>query len=100
MHYWAASTIAAEEVLEGTYVNTTMTEVEKLFVQHLSRVRKQDDSRSIVTYDEFRGKMRVWRESTSTSPSGRHLGHYPLMTHVLKFEYVKPQNFKYGTTVE
>ena len=25
---------------------------------------------------------------------------YPLMTHVLKFEYVKPQNFKYGTTVE
>ena len=25
---------------------------------------------------------------------------YPLMTHVLKFEYVKPQNFEYGTTVE
>ena len=22
------------------------------------------------------------------------------MTEVLKFEYVKPQNFKYGTTVE
>ena len=73
---WAASTIAAEEVLEGTYVNATMTEVEKLFVQNLSRVRKQDESQSIVTYDEFRGKMRVWRESTSTSPSGRHLGHY------------------------
>ena len=25
---------------------------------------------------------------------------YPLMTEVLKFEYVKPQNFKHGTTVE
>ena len=73
---WAASTSAAEEVLEGTYVNATMTEVEKLFVQNLSRVRKQDESQSIVTYGEFRGKMRVWRESTSTSPSGRHLGHY------------------------
>ena len=25
---------------------------------------------------------------------------YPLTPDVLKFEYVKPQNFKYGTTVE
>ena len=25
---------------------------------------------------------------------------YPLTPDVLKFEFVKPQNFKYGTTVE
>jgi hypothetical protein len=25
---------------------------------------------------EFTSKFRVWRESTSTPPSGRHLGHY------------------------
>ena len=25
---------------------------------------------------------------------------YPLMTEVLKFEYVNEENFKYGTTVE
>ena len=25
---------------------------------------------------------------------------YPLKPQVLKFEYAKPQNFKYGTTVE
>ena len=28
------------------------------------------------------------------------LAHYPLKPQVLKVEYVKPQNFKYGTTVE
>ena len=73
---WAATTVSAEEVLKGTYINTTMTEVETLFVNNLSRVRDQDESKRIVTYEEFSGKMRVWRESTSTSPSGRHLGHY------------------------
>ena len=30
----------------------------------------------------------------------RNIRVYPLMTHVLKYEYVKPQNSKYGTTVE
>ena len=28
------------------------------------------------------------------------LDNYPFMTEVLKFKYVKPQNFKYRTTVE
>ena len=29
-----------------------------------------------ISEDEFVGKLKVWRESTSTSPSGLHLGHY------------------------
>ena len=29
-----------------------------------------------ISEDEFRGKLNVWRESTSTSPSGLHLGYY------------------------
>ena len=29
-----------------------------------------------VSEQDFCGKLRVWRESTSTSPSGLHLGHY------------------------
>jgi hypothetical protein len=28
------------------------------------------------TLNDFTSKLRVWHESTSTSPSGRHLGHY------------------------
>jgi hypothetical protein len=31
---------------------------------------------TFLTMKEFTGKFRVWRESTSTSPSGRHLGQY------------------------
>ena len=29
-----------------------------------------------ITVAQLRGKMKVWREGTTTSPSGRHLGHY------------------------
>ena len=29
-----------------------------------------------ISEKEFSGKLRAWRESTSTSPSGLHLGHY------------------------
>ena len=80
---WAATTSAAKEVLEGTYVNATMTEVEQLFAKNLVRVREQDESRNILLYSEFRGKMKVWRETTSTSPSGRHLGHYKALVSVI-----------------
>ena len=29
-----------------------------------------------ITVAQLRGKIKVWREGTTTSPSGRHLGHY------------------------
>ena len=33
-------------------------------------------SRPTITDQEFHDKLRVWSESTTTSPSGLHLGHY------------------------
>ena len=33
-------------------------------------------TRLTITTEEFRGKLQVWSESTTTSPSGMHLGHY------------------------
>jgi hypothetical protein len=34
------------------------------------------DSHPTITEEEYVGKLRSWSESTSTSPSGMHLGHY------------------------
>lgn len=31
--------------------------------------------------DEFKSAFRKWAEKTSTSPSGRHLGHYKVLIH-------------------
>jgi hypothetical protein len=30
----------------------------------------------LFTFESFTSAIKKWRESTSTSPSGRHLGHY------------------------
>jgi hypothetical protein len=40
---------------------------------------------STITVDKVKGKLKVWRESTSTSPSGQHLGHYKAL--VTRLEY-------------
>ena len=37
-----------------------------------------------ITADNFKGKMKKWRESTTTSPSGRHLGRYKALLTNLK----------------
>jgi hypothetical protein len=34
------------------------------------------DMSSIIDYDNFKDALERWKESTSTSPSSRHLGHY------------------------
>lgn len=40
------------------------------------RVRKKGDIPSLISEDDIRKGFGTWKESTSTSPSGRHLGHY------------------------
>ena len=63
-------------VLEGQYSEPELDEIQKLFLDNLIRVTDVDESFKFVTEEEFRGKMKAWRETTTTSPSGRHLGHY------------------------
>ena len=33
----------------------------------------------LTTFESFTSATKKWRESTSTSPSGRHLGHYKIL---------------------
>ena len=66
-------------VLKGEYSDPKLDEIQKLFLDNLTRVTEVDELFKFVTVEEFRGKMKAWRESTTTSPSGRHLGHYKLL---------------------
>ena len=76
---WAGSTDEADMTLNGTYVDADMSSAQQLFTKNLVRVTDPDASTQTLTYKEFRSKMKIWRESTSTSPSGRHLGHYKVL---------------------
>jgi hypothetical protein len=73
---WNALTNKAELVLEGEYEDEEISEITRLMLDNLTRVTDVDNTPKFLTREEFKGKFRVWRESTLTSPSGRHLGHY------------------------
>ena len=73
---WATTTSASDEVLQGTYEFTSSIPECRNLVEACKAVTELDGLPAEVTMAEFRGKIKTWREATTTSPSGRHLGHY------------------------
>jgi len=62
-------------LLEGQYENEDLDEAAQLFLQQMTALSVHQCS-PCVSVDEFVGKLRNWNETTTTSPSGLHLGHY------------------------
>ena len=73
---WQATIVEASAVLNGKYIDADLNEVEQLFIENLQSLTGTDDTTNKLTCNKFRGKMLAWVEQTTTSPSGRHLGHY------------------------
>jgi len=73
---WAATTSAAEDALAGCYTTTVSTAHCDHLLQACKAVTPLDSIPAELTLSEFQGKIVKWRETTTTSPSGRHLGCY------------------------
>jgi hypothetical protein len=73
---WQADTDTAELILQGEYTNDELDDITQLLLKHCQLVSTPDVIKPDLTLQDFTAKLRIWRESTSTSPSGRHLGHY------------------------
>ena len=76
---WNVSTKEAEDVLKGEYEddeNKELNKVMQLVLKNCIRIVPMEKSNPEITVLQLRGKIKVWRKSTSTSPSGQHLGHY------------------------
>jgi hypothetical protein len=75
---WAASTLYAEAVLEGhlPFENENLDDASTAFLHQVKVSTALNSISSVVAAKEWLGKMTVWRESTTTSPSGMHLGHH------------------------
>jgi hypothetical protein len=75
---WMASTISADMILNGKDPSEDINipditrELLASFA-HSSPLHAVSDE---VTLEEWTGKMKSWKETTSTSPSGMHLGHH------------------------
>jgi hypothetical protein len=52
----------------------------QLLLEHLTDLKKLPTINSGITFEEFVKGMIKWKERTTTSPSGRHLGHYKVLT--------------------
>ena len=65
-------------LLNGSSDYPHLDENVKLLLDHLQITEEMATQRSYptITDDEFIGKLKVWKETTTTSPSGVHLGHY------------------------
>ena len=73
--------LSSEDILTGEYDTTGLDDNVAMLIKHLQQTAEMAalDSNPIITEQEYVGKLRVWKESTSTSPSGLHLGHYKAM---------------------
>jgi hypothetical protein len=67
-----------DDILKGQYQQHSLSMHVQLLLQHLKLSHEMAQLRSFptITQTEFEGKLNAWRESTTTSPSGMHLGHY------------------------
>jgi hypothetical protein len=45
-----------------------------------------------ISLDDFTSAIKAWKERTSTSPSGRHLGHYKRLVKVLEDTHANPDS--------
>ena len=70
--------VYSDQLLLGTNDSTEHEPSVQLLLKHLKQVHQMEEAsiQPTITAEEFRGKLQVWSESITTSPSGMHLGHY------------------------
>jgi hypothetical protein len=72
---WGAASATSDLVLRGTFDTSTFDAITRLVLDAL-RVRQDDLIPTEITLADLKAKYTSWNESISTSPSGRHLGHF------------------------
>ena len=74
---FGSDTEAGQQILDGKYDSTGQDESVQRLIRHMKKVDDimLDPVRPTLTLEDLNGKIRVWKESTTTSPSGLHLGH-------------------------
>jgi exonuclease III len=78
---FTGATSSADMILEGTYDASALADITQLVISKMSEskysIRAPLDTD--ISEEAYVSKIKSWKESTSTSPSGLHLGHYHAM---------------------
>ena len=81
---WGANTSRSEELLEGKSDPSDITDDQWSRYLLASMKRHSKEITITITASKMMGKYKRWKERTSTSPSGRHLGHFHALFRPLK----------------
>ena len=81
---FGANTIRSEQILEGTDDPSDITDAEWSRFLLTSMKGISEELKIEITAEKMMEKYRRWKERTSTSPSGRHLGHFHALFQPLK----------------
>lgn len=73
---WAATTDVARNITEGILPSENLPRAHQVVLRACKRETEEPLVDFQLSLSSFKDKLKVWRESTSTSPSGCHLGHY------------------------
>jgi hypothetical protein len=73
---WQASTKYSDMILEGDYDTEEIDDIQQLMLEHCQKLTELDSIDGHITTDQFESRLKVWREATTTSPSGVDLSHY------------------------
>lgn len=80
LHYTAASGHQTMSILQGTYNMQQLDESTQQILTRLSQIYTTNleypQLSSTISLSDMIGKLKKWPETTTTSPSGLHLGHY------------------------
>jgi hypothetical protein len=87
---YPASTAACELMLEGEFDSEALEDITQLLVRHFSKRQSLDCLPASITTAEFLSALKVWKEGTSTSPSGMNLGHYHALFRQHKYKPDSP----------
>ena len=73
---WAADSKVADQILNGTILLTTISDDNR--TQQVLQTSRQasPEISDHISVEDLKQLFRIWREGTTTSPSGRHLGIY------------------------
>jgi hypothetical protein len=72
---WEASSKTSDLIIEGDYSSTKLNTLEQLFINHCQKSSPLDSIDGEIIEAQFISQIRVWRKSTTMSPSGVDLGH-------------------------
>ena len=80
--------------MEGNYKDKELEPITQFFLDNFTRVTYLDSIPGKITVKQMLAKFMIWREATSTSPSGCHLSHYKLLFQPIDPRLEKPDRQK------